>query len=444
MIVLVLALFFAPGESATVTAGKRAFDGGQYQEAIRIWQTGDPKDCEIPFYIGLAQYRLQRISEALIQFRAAVACAPKAPLPRIALAQATAASGDQSRAIAHYEDALKIDPDSIDALRGAAFLYVANQLNDKAVGLLERLLKVAPKDAAARAQLGAVYAALGRIEAAETALKSALEHDPENGSAMIGLANVYLKTGRTRPATDLLEQAIVSVKSFEPAFLLGSAYSSEGRYEDAVRAFRRAIELDSSQAEVYYQMATALGKLHRTEERTQALQRFRELKANAQKSSEDVRRAARLVDDAKPYVDRGDLVQALRLLQEAHSIQPDSGDILFRVAGLQYDLRQYAAARGSVMEAIGRRPDEWNYYLLLGLIEKDVNQLDASLEALQTALRLHPGSADVHNHLGDVAMRQSQFGRAVDHFRDALKLAPDDQAFLANLRAAQAASEGKK
>jgi superkiller protein 3 len=439
---LVLALFFAPGESAK-TAGKKAFDSARYQEAIRIWQSGDPEDCEIPFYIGLAQYRLQRVREALIQFRAAVACAPNGLLPRIALAQATAASGDQSRALAHYEDALKIDPDSIDAVRGAAFLSVANQLNDKAVGLLERLLKLAPNDAAARAQLGAVYAALGRMEAAEAALKSALEQDPENQSALIGLANVYLKTGRTRPATDLLEKAIVSVQSFEPAFLLGSAYSSDGRYEDAVRAFRRAIELDPSQAEVYYQMATALGKLNRTEERTQALQRFRELKARVQKSGEDTRRAARLVEDAKPYVDRGDLVQALRLLEEAHSLQPDSGDILFRMAGLQYDLRRYAAARGSVMEAIRRTPDEWNYYLLLGLIEKDVNQFAASRQALQAALRLHPGSADIHNHLGDVAMRQSQFGQAVDHFQNALKLAPDDHAFLANLRAAQAAADGK-
>ena len=144
MTALIQCLLLAFAENATVTAGKKAFDRAQYEEAIRIWQSGNSKDCEVPFYIGLAQYRLKRISEALIQFRTAVSCAPNQLLPRIALAEALAASGDQNRAIAQYEEALKIDPNSIDALRPAAFLSVTNQLNDKAVGLLERLLKIAP------------------------------------------------------------------------------------------------------------------------------------------------------------------------------------------------------------------------------------------------------------------------------------------------------------
>jgi tetratricopeptide (TPR) repeat protein len=274
-------------------------------------------------------------------------------------------------------------------------------------------------------------------------LQAALTQDPKNASAMTGLANVYLKTGRPQPATELLERAIVSVPSFEPAFLLGSAYSSQERYEEAVMAFQRAIQLDSGQAEVYYQLAQALGKLNRNEERTQALQHFRKLKEKSQKNEEDIRRAARLIEEARPFVDRGELVQALQLLQQAHSIQPDSGDILFRLAGLQYDLRQYTAARNSVTEAIARTYDEWNYYFLLGLIEKDVNRLDQSHRALEKASQLNPTSADVRNHLGDLAMRQSRFLEAIEHFRSALKLAPDDEAIQANLQAALTASKRK-
>ena len=120
-----------------------------------------------------------------------------------------------------------------------------------------------------------------------------------------------------------------------------------------------------------------------------------------------MRRAERLLEMAKPLVDQGELVQAVSLLQEAHSIQPDSGDILFRLAGLQYDLRRYVAARQSVTDAIRRTSDEWNYYLLLGLIEKDVSRLDESRLALR-ALQLNPNSADIRNQLGDVAMRQTR------------------------------------
>lgn len=439
MTLLILALLFASAEDPGITAGKKAFDLGRYEEALKIWKGVDPKNCQGAFYTGLALFRLQRTAEATVQFRAAVECAPKDVLPRIALAEATASTGDHNRALALYEEALKLDPNSADALRGAAFLAVANQSNDKAVPLLERLAKLEPAGAAIRAQLGAAYAATSRMDLAETEFQAALRLDPKNPSALTGLANVYLKADRLSDSVGLLEKAVTVTRAFEPLFLLGSAYSKQGRYQDAVARFQEAIRLDSNQSEAYYQMATALGRLNRKDEREKALQQFRDIKARSQKDDANARRAAQLVENAKPHVDRGELTQALQLLLEAHTLQPGNAEILFRTAGLQYDLRQYSEAQVNVQRAIDRTPDEWMYHVLLGLVERDRGAFAEARKALITAVRLNPRAADAYNYLGLLALRESRREEAIAHFQKAVELSPDDLAFRANLNSARPA-----
>jgi tetratricopeptide (TPR) repeat protein len=205
-----------------------------------------------------------------------------------------------------------------------------------------------------------------------------------------------------------------------------------------VQAFETALRFDSEQPEIHYQMAMALAKLDRLLERDKALKRFRELRDRTHSKAEEVRQAARLIEEAKPYVDRGELGHALELLRKANAAHPDSAEILFRIAGLEYDLRRLDAARATVLRAIELRSDEWNYYFLLGLVEKDASRLAESRNALETALRLNPQSADVHNQLGTIALAQGLKKDAIESFRTAVKLAPGDSAFRANLEAAEA------
>lgn len=444
MIAMLLLLFLPPDQQADVAAGKKAFDLGRYAEAIRIWAKANGSDCQIPFFIGLAHFRQHQLPAALIQFRTAVSCAPDSILPRVALAEATAASGDQNRALALYEEALKVDPESKEALRGAALICVANQLNEKAIGLLEMLTRLSPNDSAAQAQLGAVYAAASRMEDAEKVLQSALKLDSSNPSALTALGNVYLKTGRNDEALAYLQKAAEFTKSYEPLFLLGSLYSKQGRHEDAVAEFKKAIAIDPDQPEIYYQLSVALGRLQRKDERDKALKRFTQLKADNERTGGSVRHAALLIDAAKPYVDRGELGEALRLLKQAQQLQPRSADIWFRIAGLQYDMREYEVARSSVLQAIEAAADEWRYHYLLGLIGKDAGQPAQALRAFETARRLNPMAADVHNQLGDLAMRESRFEAAADCFRRALQIDPGDGAFKANLAAALGAMERRR
>lgn len=442
MIALLLALLLA-AEDSFLAQGKKAFDEGRYEEAIAAWQKANGNQCEVPFYIGLAQFRLQRANEAIVQFSAAVECDKTKVPPKIALAEAYNAIGNTNRALSAYEETLKQAPDSVEALRGIAAIYANRQQNDQLVPILERLVKLAPRDAMAHANLGAAYAATSRMEPAETEFQKALQIDPKNASALTGLGNYYLKAERTKEAIPLLKQAAsVEKKAYEPLFLLGTAYSAAGQWEKAEDAFQRALALKGQESEIYYRLAAVYGHLNRDEERKAALRRFQELKNRTQQNQEAAREASRLVLQANSRIENGDMRGALELLTKAHELSPGDEDILFRLAGVQFDLKEYDAARRNVEQAVERVRGEWSYYYLLGLIEKATNRFVEARRALETAVKLNTQAADAYNHLGDIAMREERFAQAVENFQKAANIDSREPSFRANLEAARRALEG--
>lgn len=435
-----LLLLLASADDSVIAQGKKAFDAGRYTEAIGLWQKAGQGRCDVRFFLGLAYFRLKSLPDAILHLESSVACDARQVNPYVALAEAHAASGDQNRALAAYNAALNLAPRQPEALRGASAIYLARQMNDKAAELLEKLIQLTPNDSDAHAQLGAVYAAISKTEAAESHFDSALRLNADNASALTGLANVYLKTARVEKAVPLLNRAVsLARQSYEPWFLLGAAYSSQGKLKEALAAFQRAIDLDNQQPEPHYQSAMVYGKLERKQERDAALRRFRELKEQTQRDEESQRQAARLMEQARTEVEKGDVLKALGLLTRAVELQPQNDEALFRLAAVQFDLDQHEAARANVERAIRRAPGVWTYYLLLGLVTKKIGDLDAAERALEAATRLNSRAADAYNHLGDIAMRQGKPKDAVILFKKAAGIDPAEPSYRANLAAAERA-----
>src|SRR5947208_14073872 len=174
---------------------KRAFDSGDYASALRLFEQARAKSpsCDISFYIGLTEYRLNRSDAAIIAFRSAVECNPKLVDAHLAMAAAYAERQNDAEALRAYERVLALDVRNAAALSAAANIYLKNNVNEKAIGLLERLVVVDPKDANAHADLGAAYAASGDRARAQQEFESALRIQPKDASALVGLGNLRLK-----------------------------------------------------------------------------------------------------------------------------------------------------------------------------------------------------------------------------------------------------------
>ena len=392
-------------------------------------------DCGKSFAAGLEEYRRKDLAQALIAFRAAVQCNPKLVPAHLAIADIYAERGNAGEALAALLQALQIEPANVLALRAASSIYLNSGLHNKALPLLATLVIAAPKSADAHADLAAVYAASGNREGAEKAFRQALALQPDYFSAVAGLGNLLARAGDNEGAMPLLRKAVeLQPKAYAGHFLLGSALNRMGQFAEAQKELEQASRLGcENEPQVFYQLARAWGGLGKAEERRAALARFSELSKREKDDTELQRKAAELVDEARAFLQSGDLEKAAQRLELAREAKPGDATLLFRLAGLNYDLRRYDIAREYVQAAISISPSTWLYHYLLGLVEQSANHLADARASLEVAARLQPSEAPVFNVLGEVLLKQGERDAAITAFESAVKLAPGNEAFRRNL-----------
>jgi tetratricopeptide (TPR) repeat protein len=403
---LLFALLISGAFGQALDQARQAFKAGNYARAAELFENANAAtpDCETTFYAGLARYRLNQFDAALIAFKSAVECDPKLIEAYLALGEAYIHLRNETEALRAYTQALNVAPRNTAALRGAAAIYLRNDNNEKAAALLETLAAIEPKDAQARVDLAAACAATGKRDKAEAEFKAALGLSADNASALTGLGNLYQKEGGVDRAVPLLLRAVkVAPNAFEPRFVLGSIYNRQGRFAEARTELEAALRLGGAQsAEVYYQLARAYGSLGLTDERRTMLARFSELTDKSRADSENQRTVKRLLAEATSLIDSGDLRTAVERIEAARALQPANSRILFRLAGLYYDLKKYDSARACAQKAIQLAPSEWVYHFLLGLTEADSGHLPESLHSLEIAARLNPSGSDIQSALEKV------------------------------------------
>jgi tetratricopeptide (TPR) repeat protein len=396
-------------------------------------------ECGKSFAAGLKEYQRKDLSQALIAFRAAVQCDPKLVQAYLAIADIYAERGNGGDALAALLQALQVDPTNVLALRAASNLYLMNGLHNKALPLLETLVEADPKSPDAHADLASVYAASGKQEEAQKGFRRALELQPNHFPATAGLGNVLARAGDDAAAMPLLRKAIeLQPRAYEGHFLLGSALNRLSQFEEAQAELERATKLGGqNEPQVFYQLARAWGGLGKAAERKAALARFSELTKKEKSNTELQRQANAWIDEARTLLQAGDLKGAAARLELAREAKPGDATVLFRLAGLNFDLQRYDVAREYVQAAISISPTTWLYHYLLGLVERSAGRLADAKASLEVAASLQTTEAPVFNALGEVLLARGDRKGAIVAFEKAVTLAPADATFRQNLELAK-------
>jgi len=161
-----------------------------------------------------------------------------------------AKQGEYREAIEKLEAALAMNPNLYGAriALGNAFINIGQP--DKAEPHLERAVAARPDDPEARAQLGLVHLVAGDQRAAVRALREALDLDPDRPGDLNNLAWVLatspddsLRDGDE--AVALAERARDLTSGQNGGYLdtLAAAYAEVGRFDAAIEAASRAVEL---------------------------------------------------------------------------------------------------------------------------------------------------------------------------------------------------------
>lgn len=243
-------------------------------------------------------------------------------------------------------------------------IKLANGELDAAQREFERALVLDPRNAEALLNIGQVHLAAGRTDLAQRAAERALQVDPNSVGALAQLAEVRRDLGELDVAIRLYGQALALDDSQPRLFLgLGDALQRAGRYEAAEQAFVRTLQLDPDSFQAHYNLGVTYTQLGRTEDAvlhyTTALEKgdrhplsafawnnLGALHADASRLDEALAAYERAAAASPAHlesrfnaamirVERGDMVEAVTLLEQAAQIAP-THELVQTQLGLAY------------------------------------------------------------------------------------------------------------
>jgi tetratricopeptide (TPR) repeat protein len=218
--------------------------------------------------------RNQTYGSALALWTETAANQPRNARARDNLGEIFTADREWDRALASYEEGLKLDPDEPgeELNVGSAWLKLGNP--GQALPHVERALRLQPDLAQGHDGRGITLDRLGRIPEAVLEYREALRLQPDFSEAHDHLANALVQLGQTNEAFAHYQEALrLDPNSAAADYNLANALLAAGRGAEALPLYRRAVELDPASVEFRDNFGSALARLHRPAE---AIEQFTE------------------------------------------------------------------------------------------------------------------------------------------------------------------------
>lgn len=385
------------------TSGKRAYDTGQYSEAMTQWQqglelakaSGDRPGMEtLLTNLGVAHHRLGQFEQAVGYFHQAMALNKE-------LKNRRGEADNLNNLSINYYNLGKYD-DSLD--------YAQQGLT------LNREVKNRRGESDSLNNLGLVYHDLGQHEKTREYYQQSLAisreiKDREGETAnLVNLGSIYRDLGQYERTLEYYQQALALSRETknrrgegESLGHLGSLYNDLGQYDKAREYLLAGLPI---LRETKYRLAEGwalnnLGSAHWH---------------------------LRQYDQARGYFQ-----QALAIHREIKDPRGEAGD-LSNLGAVHHELKQYDQARGCYQQALAiereikSRPAEGVELIKLGTVYLDASQYGQALKVLEESLKVcqevgDPGSLWMVQHrLGAVKVKLGKYNDAIGHYRQALDI----------------------
>jgi len=364
-------------------------------------------------------------------------------------------SGRIREAVQEAQDAIKANPDDLNARRVLARIYTqqigdaqANRIDE---GMVRRALEQYklisdkdPKDLDSLIMLGRLNRVIENSVDAEAAFKKVLAADPDNEDAVTGLASVYTDRGDARGASQLLEKLTSKKPSAKAYVTLANNYESMREFALAADAYKKAIELDPTHSELNQALA-----------QDQALAgKFNEAIATYQAMADaDPKQPQPYLGMAQIYREQKNFAKSREMLNKAKGLEPDNLETRYSEVGLLEDegkVNEAISALKSILDATARKtynPTERSYRSRmleqLARLYQGGEQYDLAVDSFRQMATLDPDLASrVEAQIVNTYRVAKDLPKAQAEMESALKKYPNDR-MLAEVRSQLLADQGK-
>jgi protein O-mannosyl-transferase len=220
-----------------------------------------------------------------------------------------------AEAITHYQKAVEIKPDYVEALNnlGGALLKSGNL--QASMQYLRKALQLRPDYAEANNNLGKNLADQGKIEDAIQYFDKALQIRPEYVNAHNNLGNALQKDGKISQAIHHYRQALKIKPDYAKAHNnLGNALLKQGKISQAAHHYNKALKIKPDYAETYLNLGVLRHKQGRINEAVHLYNKALTLRADFAEAHNNLGKACDQLGDREKAIDH--YSQALRLRPE--------------------------------------------------------------------------------------------------------------------------------
>jgi tetratricopeptide (TPR) repeat protein len=404
-------------------------------------------------------------AKALVLLQPALQAYPRNPQLWMLQGLAYAGTGDRKLALESYQNVLKIAPEYLPALEGAAQLeYEA--ASPEAVPLLERVLRVRPQDSTAHAMLATLAARKGDCETAvkhfalsEPALNSQpaalreygvclmklkqsekaiqvfqelLASHPDDVGARRSLAAIQLNANQVKDALATLQPLLASIPDNSTSRLAAAIYEANKDTPNAVKILRDAIVKTPTEVELYVDFAEIAMNHQSFQAGIEMINSGLKFQPNA---------AELYVARGVLYVQLADYERAEEDFEKAERLDPNRG-LSAAAQGMlaeEKDQGDPDRALATIKAKLAKTPgDPFLWYLQAAVIsqkspEPGSAEFEEGMSSAKKAVTLNPSLTAAHDVLAKFYLDTGQSELAVRECRLALEQSPEDQTALYRL-----------
>lgn len=379
----------------------------------------------------------------------------KKPLPQTAIdyferGNALRLLGLQKDALQDYHQALKLDPNLVEAYAARGECHYDLHERQKAIDDFTQVIERDPQNIEAYCDRGFTKRELGDLEGAFQDYELALQHNPRSATAYSGRASVFQKLLQPEKALKDYDEAIrLEPQASEIYNNRGAFKSDRNDLHGALQDYNMAIRIDPQSAGTYVNrgvLKRKLGDLEgaladydqaiRLEPRLPHSYRFR---GDLKVQKKDFVGALADYDaailfkssDAYTFLGRAKAKEALRQIPEAIvdyeqslMIQPKLVESLLNMGNLLLETQRFQEALVALNRALELNPRLAQGYLSRGKTKQLLNDFSGAIQDYKEAIQFNPKLPEAYYFAGNILKQQTQFQHAKVLYQKALELQP--------------------
>lgn len=360
-------------------------------------------------------------ARALDMLRPALRATPGDALLWAMQGAALAGEGDTKHALDSYQKALRIAPDSLPALHGAAQIEF-DRASPEAIPLLERLLKLRPHDEIGHGMLAVLEYQQGNCPDAVQHFQNAGALFDAKPEALHAYALCLVRLHKPDRALPLLRRVLDQSPGDErERRLLASLQLMAHEPADALATLAPLLT-GAANADVLELASAAYEDAHETEKAVDALRQA------IVASPESVRL---YLDFAAIASAHQSFQVGIDVVNDGIALRPNAAALYFARGVLHVQLAHYDLGQSDFETAYRLDPNQSLSTAALGLAAVQQNNLDGALEAVEEKLKQRPNDPVLLYLQADILLQKGaepgspDFEKAMRSARSAVRLRPD-------------------